>query len=48
MKRNETTKDTMVKLTTALLVWAIILAVLIFPYDTKKSSARGSARDFLF
>ncbi len=45
MKRNETTKDTMVKLTTALLVWAIILAVLIFPYDTTDAASSQSPGD---
>jgi Zn-dependent metalloprotease len=43
MRRNETTKDILVKLTSAFLVWAIILAVLIFPYDTTDAAAVSPA-----
>jgi hypothetical protein len=40
MKRNETreTKQILVKLTTVFLVWAIILTVLIFPYDSAQAA----------
>ncbi|HEX8287660.1 MAG TPA: hypothetical protein VF556_06695 [Pyrinomonadaceae bacterium] len=43
MKRNETTKDTMVKLTSVLLVWTIILTAIFFPYSTANAAGSQTA-----
>ncbi len=38
MKRKEARKDSIIKLTSALLVWAIIMTVLFFPYEKSEAA----------
>ena len=43
MKRRETKKDSIIKLTSALLVWAIIMTVLFFPYEKSEAAINTSS-----
>ena len=47
MKRKETKKESIIKLTSALLVWAIIMTVLFFPYEKSEAAINTNSVDSL-